>query len=115
LGVEKIVAFDVDPVSIDETHQNMERNGLSGKFETKCCKIKDIQGRFDLILANVYAEPLINMRNEMKYRLNPGGKVILSGFQYFNEKEMKSKFEEAGFIFIRNYTDGEWVCSLFQV
>ncbi|NIP39641.1 MAG: 50S ribosomal protein L11 methyltransferase [Candidatus Dadabacteria bacterium] len=115
LGVEKIVAFDVDPVSIDETLQNMERNGLSGKFETKCCEIKDIDGRFDLILANVYAEPLIGMSKEMKSRLNKDGRIVLSGFQDFRLKEITQAYEESGFRLEDILQDDEWVCTVFQI
>ncbi|NIS07393.1 MAG: 50S ribosomal protein L11 methyltransferase [Candidatus Dadabacteria bacterium] len=115
LGAKNILAFDVDPVSIDETHQNMERNGLSGKIITKCCEIKDIEGKYDLILANVYAEPLINMSDEIKSRLNNNGKAVLSGFQDFRLKEIKSAYEQSGFKLESTLQDDEWVCTVFGI
>ncbi len=115
LGVSNIMAFDVDPVSIDETQQNMEKNGLSGKFMTKCCEIKDIEGRFDLILANVYAEPLISISEEIKSRLNKKGKAVLSGFQDFRLKEINSAYERSGFELAYRLQDDEWVCTVFQI
>ncbi|HSG31871.1 MAG TPA: 50S ribosomal protein L11 methyltransferase [Thermodesulfobacteriota bacterium] len=115
LGVNEVLAFDVDPVSIDETHQNMERNRISGKFTTKCCEIKDIQGKFDLILANVYAEPLISMSDEIKSRLNNNGRAILSGFQDFRVKEIKLAYEKSGFTLVDTIQDDEWVCAVFRI
>ncbi|NIT14084.1 MAG: 50S ribosomal protein L11 methyltransferase [Candidatus Dadabacteria bacterium] len=115
LGATNIVAFDVDQVSVDETHQNMERNGLSGKISTKCCEINDIDGKFDLVLANVYAEPLLNMAGEIKSRLNKNGKVVLSGFQDFRLKEIVSAYEQMGFKLVEILQDDEWVCTVFRI
>lgn len=113
LGVNNVVAFDVDPISIDESNKNIEANGLTGKITTKSCEIKDIDGTFDLILANVYAQPLLSMRDEIKARLNDNGKVVLSGFQNFNEKAMVEGYIESGFKFDTRYTEDEWVCAVF--
>ena len=89
LGVKNILAFDTDPISIDESNKNIEINGVKEDITTRCCEIKDTAGSFDLILANVYVEPLLSMREAIKSSLHKAVKVILSGFQYFREKELK--------------------------
>jgi len=113
LGVKNILAFDTDPVSIDESKKNIEYNEITKGIKTRCCDIEEIEGNFDLILANVYVEPLLNMRDAIKSRLNKDGKVILSGFQDFREKELISGYEAAGFKLMNKYVDGEWVSAVF--
>ena len=114
LGVKNILAFDTDPISIDESNKNIEINGVKEDITTRCCEIKDTAGSFDLILANVYVEPLLSMREAIKSRLNKDGKVILSGFQDFREKELISGYEHTGFKLINKYVDGEWVSAVFS-
>jgi ribosomal protein L11 methyltransferase len=115
LGVKNILAFDIDPVSIDESVKNIGKNGITKNITTRCCAIEEIEGTYDLILANVYAEPLLSMREAIKSRLNKNGKVILSGFQDFREKELISGYEEIGFKLMKKYVDGEWVCTVFNL
>ena len=115
LGAKNIMAFDIDPISIDESNKNINNNGISDGITTMCCEIKDIEGSFDLILANVYVEPLLSMREAIKSRLNMNGKVVLSGFQDFTEKELISGYEQSGFKLINRYADGEWVCAVFCI
>jgi len=114
LGAKNVLAFDTDPISIDESNKNIERNGITTGITTRCCEIKDIEGSFDLILANVYVEPLLDMKEAIKSRLNKDGKVILSGFQDFREKELISGYEQTGFKLINKYVDGEWVSAVFS-
>lgn len=114
LGVKNILAFDTDPISIDESNKNIEINGVKEDITTRCCEIKDTAGSFDLILANVYVEPLLSMKEAVKSRLNKNGKVILSGFQDFREKELISGYEQTGFKLINKYVDGEWVSAVFS-
>ena len=114
LGAKNVLAFDIDPISIDESNKNIEKNGITTGITTRCCEIKDIEGGFDLVLANVYIEPLLSMREAIKSRLNKDGKVILSGFQDFREKELISGYEAAGFKLMNKYVDGEWVSVVFS-
>ena len=114
LGVKNILAFDTGPISIDEANRNIRIIGVKEDITTRYCGIKKTAGSFDLILANVYVEPLLSMREAIKSRLNKDGKVILSGFQDFREKELISGYEQTGFKLINKYVDGEWVSAVFS-
>ncbi len=76
-----ILATDIDPVSVEETLINAEKNGVSFAAETADGfdhpAFKDKS--FDLILANILAGPLIALAPEVVKRLAPGGTVVLSG------------------------------------
>lgn len=76
-----ILATDIDPVSVEETRINAEKNNVAFTAETADGfdhpAFKDKS--FALILANILAGPLIALAPDMVKRLAPGGTVVLSG------------------------------------
>ncbi|MCP2678291.1 50S ribosomal protein L11 methyltransferase [Maricaulaceae bacterium NA33B04] len=76
-----ILATDIDPVSVDETLINAEKNGVSFAAETADgFDHAAFEGRtFNLILANILAGPLIELAPQVVARLEDGGTVVLSG------------------------------------
>ena len=77
----RILATDIDPVSVDETLINAEKNNT--QFEAETADGFDhavFEGRtFDLVIANILAGPLIALAPDVVKRLNKGGQVVLSG------------------------------------
>ena len=77
----QILATDIDPISIEETLVNAEKNATA--FEAETADGFDhavFEGRtFDLIIANILAGPLIELAPDIAARLTEGGTVILSG------------------------------------
>lgn len=83
LGATNIVGVDNDEVSVETAKQNAERNGVSA-----ACKFwvgampgaaKHVGDSFDIILANILADPLIEMAPTLRALLAPGGQLVLSG------------------------------------
>ena len=76
-----ILATDIDPVSVDETLINAQKNGVSFVAETADgFDHAAFEGRtFKLILANILAGPLIELAPQVVARLEDGGTVVLSG------------------------------------
>lgn len=109
LGAKIITAIDIDPVSVEETHKNLERNNMQKMIDVKCGTIDQLDGQYDLILANVYVEPLLDMRQDIKSRMNREGRAVLSGFQEVRKKEIISGYKSAGFEIKNEYTENDWV------
>lgn len=78
-----ILATDIDPDAIDVTIVNSQINGVASKIEALVAPGFDheaLAGKsFDLIFANILAQPLMGLAPEISSALAPGGKVILSG------------------------------------
>lgn len=73
--------LDIDPVAIDNARENAALNAVEGELTLAVGGIdalpKDV--RFDCIMANILAHPLMDMAEQICRHLAPHGKLILSG------------------------------------
>jgi len=109
LGAKIVTAIDIDLVSVEETHKNLKRNNMLKMIDVRCGTIDSADGKYDLILANVYVEPLLGMRHEIKKRLKKDGRAVLSGFQEVRKIEIVSGFQSAGFEIDNEFIENDWV------
>ena len=77
-GASHIAAIDHDDQAIQATKQNLDLNTHLDASKLAISKDWPLQ-TFDIILANVLANPLIEFSNRMIQTLNPGGTLVLSG------------------------------------
>lgn len=75
------IGLDIDPVAVDNAHENAELNNVTDGLELGVGSIDaiDADTRFDLILANILANPLIDMAEPITARLKEHGILVLSG------------------------------------
>jgi hypothetical protein len=52
--------------------------------------------RFDLILANILAGPLVDLAPEVAARLDPGGALVLSGLMVDQERQVAAAYRNRG-------------------
>jgi len=67
------------------------------------------KGQYDLIVANVYIESILLMKEEFRSRLSPGGRLIVSGIQYKRRDEAVRGLEEAGLLLNNEFAEADWV------
>jgi ribosomal protein L11 methyltransferase len=80
----RVIAADNDPIAVAVARDNVFRNGVAARVR---CLLSDgyanavlrRAGPFDLILANILAEPLCDMARDAARNLAPGGVAVLSG------------------------------------
>lgn len=78
LGAKKATAVDCDPQALLATEQNAKRNAIGS--DTLC--IQDISSAVntaDILIANILANPLIELASTFSTLVKPGGKIVLSG------------------------------------
>jgi ribosomal protein L11 methyltransferase len=80
----EILAADVDPVAVEVAAVNARDNGVADRIDCSVSRgfagpALRKAGPFDLIVANILAEPLIRLAPALVRRLAPGGTVVLSG------------------------------------
>lgn len=75
------LAVDIDPVAIDNAHENCALNSVHDKVNVAVGSIADVSPsrRFDCIVANILANPLIDMACPVCERLARPGVLVLSG------------------------------------
>ena len=81
LGAREIQAFDIDEWSVSNGRENIEVNECRNIFQYQG-KLEDlnIEGLFDIILANINKNVLLDELYLYKQFLAPAGLLLLSGF-----------------------------------
>ena len=98
LGAEKAVAIDFDETCFDNCNENCLVNDVENFIEVRTGEIIDIKETdFDLILANIHKNVLIEIAGEIKIRLEKNGIVILSGLLALDQKDIETKYNLLGF------------------
>ena len=109
LGVKEVVAFDTDPVALKEANENKARNSITGQIKAYCGPIQCVNGTFDIVVANISVEAILLMKSELKSRLKPDGRLILSGIPVMRMEELERGITGEGFELLDKQIDGEWV------
>ncbi|MEJ2601837.1 MAG: 50S ribosomal protein L11 methyltransferase [Gammaproteobacteria bacterium] len=92
LGAEEAVATDIDPQALDASRANAARNGVSDRLTTlQPAELDD--GRYDVVLANILATPLIGLAPDLAMRTRSGGEIVLSGILTGQESEIRTAYE----------------------
>lgn len=108
-----VLASDIDQVAVDTAAANVIANGLAGRVE--CVEAAGFDhpllhesAPYDLVLANILKQPLIDLAPDMATHVGPGGKIILSGILTGQAPEVIAAYQGAGFAPERRDDLGEW-------
>jgi ribosomal protein L11 methyltransferase len=78
LGCRAVTAMDIDPQALIATRQNAKNNGVAEGLHV-CGSATDIKGRYDVVVANILAGPLIEYAESITTTLAGHGMLALSG------------------------------------
>jgi len=108
----KVLAADIDPNSVATTRGNAVLNNASHLVRSvrsngvKSGAVKR-NGPYGLIVANVLARPIIDMAQDIKGALCPGGTLILAGFTENQENSVRAAYQRRDYHLARKeYSDG---------
>ena len=80
LGAKRVEAVDFDPVAVRVARENVRQNGAEGIVHTERSDLlKSVEGKADLIIANIIADIIVRLFGEVKGSLAAGGTMLLSG------------------------------------
>ncbi len=105
LGAESSVAVDIEENAAATAKENAEKNNISlDKYKTYFGNIladeklaDEIDGKYDMITANIVADVLIAMKDFFVRYLKKGGTLIISGIIEERMDEVLSAIEGVGF------------------
>jgi ribosomal protein L11 methyltransferase len=109
----RLVASDIDPVAVEITRQNAAANGeatrvRAGIADGLAHPALSAHAPYDLIIANILAEPLTRLAPEIARALARGGVVILSGLLHWQENLVASFYRPQGLVLRETRRDGPW-------
>lgn len=103
LGAGEVVAIDIEHDAVEETRQNINLNQLTTAVTILKTDVRLVsKGQFDIILANLYGEILVEISQTLANLLNAGGIMILSGITYEHVYDVKKSFTDSGLNLIRS-------------
>lgn len=109
LGAYAVIAVDNDPEAVLVARENASRNAVDDVVGASDDPLESIGGTFQLIVANILAPTLLQLREPLAERLAPGARIVLSGVLVEEGDSVREGFEQAGLTFERSAIEGEWV------
>ena len=71
---------DIDELSVKTAEQNAKLNGVDGKTGFICGNLTDkVSGKFNIVTANIVADVIIMLNNDILKFLDKDGIYIMSG------------------------------------
>ena len=114
LGANRVVAIDYDPICYDSTIENSTLNAISN-IEALCGSKETIPNqKFDIILANINRNILLDQLASYASVLTEKGMIFLSGFYENVDLGMLiEKAESSGLKFVTHQKSNDWVAAKF--
>ncbi len=108
-----VEAIDIEEWAVENCIENSERNDVS--FDVKLGGKEMISNKeFDVILANINLNILLDQLNVYSDNIKQGGILALSGFLSVDEEIITKAAIEAGFLFNKKYSKDNWLCLAFS-
>lgn len=116
LGAEKVIAVDLDKLAVKVSRENVDLNGFSNTIDVRYGDLTDvIEEKADVIVANIIADIIAKLSENIADFMKDGGYFISSGIINDKKDFVISKLKENNFDIIEENNDGEWNCIVSKV
>jgi ribosomal protein L11 methyltransferase len=106
----QVIATDIDEIALEVSAQHADLNEVDIEF-----RLDLPDNKFDLILANILARPLIEMAGSIARLLNDGCIIILSGFLDNQLDSILTEYQKYNFHPVSVKTNDRWVTLVLEV
>ncbi|RPD46431.1 50S ribosomal protein L11 methyltransferase [Hymenobacter sediminis] len=116
LGADYVLAVDVEPWTAENAADNAAENNVQDKVEARLGDVTALKGEepFDIILANINRNVLLEDMGAYARYLKPGGPILFSGFYEDDLPLIQEAAEKAGFRYESHRTQNHWVSAVFR-
>jgi len=120
-GIDKILAVDNDEICVKTSKENIKINDVDNNVEVLLSegfadsRIQE-KAKFDLIFANIFKNPLLEMSEDLINSLENNGFVILSGFKEIDQKDeiIQKYVNNLGLTLVESFTENSWAALALQ-
>jgi len=104
LGAGHAWCVDIEKTAVESCERNCLLNGVNDKASHICGTLEFLQeSGFDLVLANIYGDILLEVAADLVAKAKPGAKLLLSGILWEYNFDVRQKYQRLGCELIRNY------------
>lgn len=117
LGAKDAVAVDIDPMAVETAYSNLALNNLPADIykgyagditsDNALCE-KLAEKKYDIVLANIVADVIINLSGFVKDFMKDDGTFICSGIIIERKDEVRKVLENAGLKIKEERVMNEW-------
>jgi len=112
-GASFVLGTDHDEWCIQNAKENIALNELNG-IEISDCALNEVEGPYDVILANINLNVLKDHVKELFALLNPEGILILSGILCSDRDALSKVYSEGGFHLRAAQSEGDWLAMQWE-
>lgn len=114
-GATPCTAIDIDEWCVRNSLENIELNRVDNidVFQGDASSLKD-KGPFDIIIANINRNILLNDMKHYVSRMNQGGSLLMSGFYANDIPAIQAEAENNGLHLIHHREKNQWAVVLFR-
>ena len=112
-GAAEAVGYDIDEWSTDNARHNAALNGVDSRMSVLLGDVSvlgQVEGLFDVVLANINRNILLADMPAMTARLKRGGRLVISGFLTDDIPMMLDKAAGLGLTLTSRKEEAGWCC-----
>ncbi|NWO08861.1 50S ribosomal protein L11 methyltransferase [Chromohalobacter salexigens] len=98
LGADHATGTDIDPQALQASRENAQRNAIADERLSLCYPERLAAERYDVVVANILAGPLVELAPTLCAHLAPGGRLALSGILAGQADEVMDAYREQGML-----------------
>ena len=113
LGAQEAVGYDIDEWSVDNARHNAVINLVDDRFTSllgDASILNKVEGTFDLVMANINRNILLNDMPQFVSKMNADATLILSGFYTDDCQTLIEKAQTLGLTLQQQKEDQQWAC-----
>ena len=110
-GIRNITSVDISLRAVISALHNFRLNDIADSIRLKQGSIADIDGRFELIIANIFLSAIEEIFDDICTKTVQGGTIILSGVKAEKEQSLFRLIDRYPSLSIKKkLVKGEWIC-----
>lgn len=114
LGAEQVESVDIAPEAVKTTEHNAKLNNVADRITARVGNLTEgASGKYDLIVANILADPVIELVRNCKQLTHEKTTIILSGIKDNRENDVLEAAKDLEIV-ERHSRDG-WVCLVMKL
>ncbi|SIN98843.1 50S ribosomal protein L11 methyltransferase [Algoriphagus halophilus] len=114
LEAQEIEAFDIDEWCVENGNENFDLNGLSTRMDIGTIREVNPQGKFDIILANINKNILLDEMEIYAELLDSKGFLLLSGFYTEDIEDLLECAAPLGLSLYKKNSKDNWAALILQ-
>ncbi|GMQ29977.1 50S ribosomal protein L11 methyltransferase [Algoriphagus confluentis] len=114
LGAAEVQAFDIDDWCVDNGNENFDLNGLRTRMGLGTIRQVNPQGPFDIVLANINKNVLLDEMEIYATLLKPEGYLLLSGFYAEDVEDLVDLGKKLGLNWVKTSTRENWAALILR-